>query len=72
MTAPQMRLPDRLMQVLEGLAQGKTAAQISRELEISRETVRSYTRKLYLSLGVHDRGHAVAIGYQRGLLGGQS
>jgi len=61
----------RERQVLERLAQGKSSRDIATELFLSYNTVRTHTRELYRKLGVGARAQAVAVGYQRGLLGGE-
>ncbi len=61
-------LSDRELQVLVGMAGGSSNAQIGRELHLSEDTVKTYARRLYASLGVRDRAHAVARGFQQGIL----
>jgi DNA-binding CsgD family transcriptional regulator len=63
-------LSDRELQVLEGMANGKSNAEIGRELHVSEDTVKTHARPLFRKLGARDRAHAVAIGYQQGLLVG--
>lgn len=58
----------RMLQVLRMIAEGKTNAAIGRELGISEQTVKGRVRTLFDDLGARDRAHAVALGYQRGLL----
>jgi DNA-binding NarL/FixJ family response regulator len=68
------RFPDvdtwrnRLMDVLHGMADGKSNAEIGRDLFVTEDTVKSHLRHLYGKLGVRQRAHAVALGYQRGYL----
>ena len=70
-TAPEKPfLKLRETQILEGLALGKSANEIAAELFITYNTVKTHTRGLFAKLEVGDRAHAVAIGYQLGLLGG--
>jgi ATP/maltotriose-dependent transcriptional regulator MalT len=61
-------LSDRELQVLMGMASGSPNAQIGRELHLSEDTVKTYARRLYANLGVRDRAHAVARGFQLGIL----
>jgi ATP/maltotriose-dependent transcriptional regulator MalT len=61
-------LSDRELQVLIGMAGGSPNAQIGRELHLSEDTVKTYARRLYANLGVRDRAHAVARGFQLGIL----
>lgn len=62
-------LSRRESEVLAGLADGLSAAQIAERLVIGRETVRTHLRTLYRSMGVCDRGAAVAEGFRRGIIG---
>jgi ATP/maltotriose-dependent transcriptional regulator MalT len=61
-------LSDREVQVLVGMATGSSNAQIGRRLHLSEDTVKTYARRLFRSLGVRDRAHAVAQGFQQGIL----
>jgi len=61
-------LTEREQQVLEHIAQGRSAAQIGEELFLSPATVKTHLQSLYGKLGVSDRGAAVAEGMRRGLL----
>ncbi len=61
-------LSDRELQVLIGMACGSANAQIGRALHLSEDTVKTYARRLYANLGVRDRAHAVARGFQLGIL----
>lgn len=54
--------------VLEGLADGLTLAEIAAENRLSLATVKSWTERLYETLGARRQAHAVAIGYRLGLL----
>jgi DNA-binding CsgD family transcriptional regulator len=57
-----------LLETLQGLADGLDAGQIADRLHLSSDTVRSRLRSLFLHLGANNRAHAVAIGYQMGVL----
>jgi DNA-binding NarL/FixJ family response regulator len=61
-------LTDRELQVLYGMSQGKSNAQIGRELYLSEDTVKTYARRLFRKLGVGDRAQAVALGFRWGLV----
>ena len=53
-------LSDREKQVLDCLAKGLVYKQISEELAISVDTIRTYIRRIYEKLHVHSRTEAVA------------
>lgn len=61
-------LTNREMQVLIGMSEGRSNAQIGQDLYLSEDTIKTHARRLYRKLGVCDRGHAVAEGLRRGLL----
>lgn len=61
-------LSDREMQVLRGMSQGKSNADIGRELYLSEDTVKTHARRLFRKLNVRDRAHAVHMGHVLGLL----
>ncbi|MFH9072713.1 LuxR C-terminal-related transcriptional regulator [Streptomyces alboflavus] len=71
--APEPRdvqpLPRRLVQVLDGVRRGLPDCQIAAELGVSVPTVRTHVRRLLRALGARTRAHAVALGWQAGLLG---
>jgi DNA-binding NarL/FixJ family response regulator len=54
----------REMQVLTGMSQGKSNAQIGRELYLSEDTIKTHARRLFRKLGVNDRAQAVASGFR--------
>src|SRR6195952_3910055 len=58
----------REMQVLTGMSQGKSNAQIGRELYLSEDTIKTHARRLFRKLGAKDRAEAVATGFRRGLM----
>ncbi len=62
------RLTPRQREVLILLAAGRTNVEISRALCISRETVKSHVKQIYVSLGLHDRAQVVAAAYEHGLV----
>jgi PAS domain S-box-containing protein len=58
---PHPHLTPRQHEVLRLLEQGRSTAQIARELHISVDTVRNHIRGLMRALGVHTRIAAVAV-----------
>lgn len=62
-------LTEREQQVLRGMSEGLSNAQIGKELFLSEDTVKTHARRLFRKLQVCDRGHAVAEGFRRGLIG---
>ena len=61
-------LTERELQVLTGMSQGKSNAEIGRELFLSEDTVKTHARRLFRKMGVTDRAQAVASGFRRGLV----
>lgn len=61
-------LTERELQVLAGMADGRTNLQIGRELHLTINTVKTHGRHLFVKLGARDRAHAVAIGMRGGLI----
>jgi DNA-binding NarL/FixJ family response regulator len=69
--APSQDAPDltqRELQVLTGMAGGKSNAQIGRELFLSEDTIKTHARRLFRKLEVGDRAQAVASGFRHGLV----
>jgi DNA-binding NarL/FixJ family response regulator len=64
----QVALSMREMQVLTGMSQGKSNAQIGRELFLSEDTIKTHARRLFRKLGAKDRAEAVATGFRRGIM----
>lgn len=62
-------LSAREREVLALVARGTSNREIARELFISEATVKTHLTHLYAKLGVRDRAAAVAVAYQRGILG---
>jgi DNA-binding NarL/FixJ family response regulator len=67
-TDPSTNLTERELQVLRGMSQGKSNAEIGRSLYLSEDTVKTHARRLFRKLGVNDRAQAVALGFRRGLV----
>jgi DNA-binding NarL/FixJ family response regulator len=65
---PPVALSMREMQVLTGMSQGKSNAQIGRELYLSEDTIKTHARRLFRKLGAKDRAEAVATGFRRGIM----
>lgn len=61
-------LTEREQQVLRGMSEGRSNAQIGKDLFLSEDTVKTHARRLFRKLEVSDRGHAVAEGMRRGLI----
>jgi DNA-binding NarL/FixJ family response regulator len=61
-------LTEREMQVLRGMANGKSNAQIGRDLYLSEDTIKTHARRLFRKMRVHDRAQAVASGFRLGLV----
>jgi len=64
----RLSLTERELQVLRRMADGKSNAEIGRELYVSEDTVKTHARRLFRKLGVNDRAQAVALGFRRGLV----
>ncbi|MFE9921849.1 response regulator [Streptomyces sp. NPDC005774] len=63
-------LSAREREVLALVARGTSNRETARELFISEATVKTHLTHLYAKLGVRDRAAAVAVAYERGILGG--
>jgi DNA-binding NarL/FixJ family response regulator len=61
-------LTEREQQVLRGMAEGKSNAEIGRDLFVSEDTIKTHARRLFRKLGARDRAHAVAVGFRSGVL----
>ncbi|HEU5033661.1 MAG TPA: response regulator transcription factor [Mycobacteriales bacterium] len=67
--APGMpELTEREMQVLRGMAAGRSNAEIGRELYLSEDTIKTHARRLFRKMQVNDRAQAVAAGFRHGLV----
>lgn len=62
-------LTPRQLEVLELLAEGKSAKEIGRHLYLSQATVRNHVRSLLQTLGAHSQLEALAKARKLGLLG---
>jgi DNA-binding NarL/FixJ family response regulator len=61
-------LTERELQVLRGMAEGRSNAEIGRELYVSEDTVKTHARRLFRKLCARDRAHAVAAAFRAGLV----
>jgi DNA-binding NarL/FixJ family response regulator len=68
-TSAELRLTKREQQVLDALGRGLGRAEIARELEISRLTVKSHVHNLYRKLEVHNRLEAARLLLESKLFG---
>ncbi|MET9924482.1 MULTISPECIES: response regulator transcription factor [unclassified Streptomyces] len=69
-TAPaDTALSAREREVLVLVARGTTNREIAAELFISEATVKTHLTHIFAKLGTKDRAAAVAVGYDRGILG---
>ncbi|MYR47499.1 response regulator transcription factor [Streptomyces sp. SID5910] len=66
---PGEALSAREREVLALVARGTSNKEIARELFISEATVKTHLTHVYAKLGVNDRAAAVAVAYDRGILG---
>lgn len=66
--ASTVTLSDREREVLEWMGRGKSAGDIATILDISPETVRTYTRRIYDKLQTNDRVTATVRALKLGLL----
>lgn len=63
---PATALTERELQVLRGMSQGQSNAEIGRSLFLSEDTIKTHARRLFRKLGVNDRAQAVALGFRKG------
>jgi DNA-binding NarL/FixJ family response regulator len=64
----RVELTERELQVLRGMSDGKSNAEIGRDLFVSEDTVKTHARRLFRKLGARDRAHAVASAFRAGLV----
>lgn len=61
-------LTGRELEVLRGMVQGHSNAQIGRELYLAEDTIKTHARRLFRKLEARDRAQAVAHAFRRGLI----
>lgn len=61
-------LSEREVQVIRLVARGCSNQEIADELFLSLETVRTYLKRMFAKLDVHDRTHLAVLAYEAGLL----
>lgn len=66
--APGVELSQRERQILAMASRGLSNADVAAALDLSIETVKSHMRRVLGKLGARNRCHAVALGYELGLL----
>jgi DNA-binding NarL/FixJ family response regulator len=66
--SPLPDLTERELQVLTGMARGRSNAEIGRDLYLSEDTIKTHARRLFRKLSVNDRAQAVASGFRRGFV----
>ena len=66
--APEIRLTPRMRDVLLLICEGKTTAEIARDLGLSRFTVKNYIERIFERLGAQDRVQAVGTALRSGLI----
>lgn len=54
--------------VLQGMADGKSNAEIGAGMHVSENTVKTHVRRLFMKLGARDRANAVRLAFDAGLL----
>ena len=50
------------------MAEGRSNAEIGRELFVSEDTVKTHARRLFRKLCARDRAHAVAAAFRAGIV----
>jgi len=66
--AKPVRLTAQLRKVVLLMSDGRTNAQIAKELGIAHNTVSSYVSDIHRRLGTRDRAHAVATALRGGII----
>ena len=61
-------LTAREREVLRSLGSGRSSKQVARELGLTVETVRSYTKRIYAALDIHNRAEATVAAIEIGLV----
>lgn len=58
----------RQRSILQGIADGHSAAEIGQQLGINEETVRTHTRRAMHRIKANNRAHAVALAIRQGII----
>ncbi len=66
--AVPVALTSREMQVLRGLAKGRSAKRLARELGLQESSIETHKGNLYRKLSVTNRGEAVSVALRMGLI----
>lgn len=61
-------LTSREVEVLEGVSEGQSNADIATSLGVAEKTVKNHLSNVFAKLGATDRTHAVTIALQRGII----
>jgi DNA-binding NarL/FixJ family response regulator len=61
-------LTQREVEILQGVAKGKSNKIVADHLNISENTVKNHVKSILSKLGANDRTHAVVIALQRGII----
>lgn len=64
-----MTLTPRQLEILRLTADGLTCAEIGKKLFIGEQTVRTHRQAIRARMGAATLPHAIALAYQRGILG---
>jgi DNA-binding NarL/FixJ family response regulator len=62
------QLTEREREVLVLMAHGRSNQEIAALLTISGETVKTHVKRIFMKLGIHDRGLAIVAAYEHGLV----
>jgi DNA-binding CsgD family transcriptional regulator len=57
------RLNAHEIDILNGIARGLTARQIGKELQVTENTIRTYSKRIRIKLRALNSAHAVALGF---------
>jgi DNA-binding NarL/FixJ family response regulator len=67
-TLPARALTVREIEILNLIAAGCTAREVSDRMEITYKTVENHKQRIFGKLGVQNQAHAVSIAFRRGIL----
>lgn len=66
--AGALKLTERELQVLTGMAAGQSNGEIGKNLFLSEDTVKTHARRIYKKFGARDRAHAVRNGLRLNII----